>query len=164
MGTPFSVFHIVYINKIKKRRKKALEINKKEALKQIQSRCDLIKRYIKEMNHSPVADKQVLTHNTNEFLDYFKNAIESADPFIQNVNAMRAQGLWLPDKINNSSVKAAYYNLAKGYARKIINNPNAEHALCSADREKIRAIYNIEKDIEKYIDDIIEGRTIINET
>lgn len=141
-----------------------MEINKKEALKQMKSRCDLIKHYIKEMNHSPVADRQVLTHNTNEFFDYFKNAIESADPFMQNVNAMRAQGLWLPDKINNGSVKAAYYNLAKGYARKIINNTSAEHMIMSADREKMRAIYSIVKDIEKYIDDIIEGRTIINET
>lgn len=139
------------------------EITQKEALRNIKSRCDQILIHANSMTHTPVVDKQVIIHNTNEFYEYFKNAVESSDPFIKNVNTMRAQGLWLPDKINNNSVKAAYYNLAKGYARKIINNPNAERASVSADREKIKTIYNIVKDVEKYIDDIIEGRTIINE-
>lgn len=116
------------------------------------------------MNHSPVVDRQVMLHNTDEFYEYFKNAVESADPFIQNVNTMRAQGLWLPEKINDTSVRQVYFKLAKGYAGKIINNPNAEHAIYSADREKLRAIYNIVKDINKYIDDIIEGRKVLNET
>lgn len=158
-----SLYRSLYLYK-KNSKELFILVNKEKVLKEINSRCELIKRHTRDMCHTNVADRQVIIKNTNEFFEYFKNAVESADPFIQNVNAMRAQGLWLPEKINNGSVKAAYYNLAKGYARKIINNPNAEHIMYSADREKIRAIYNIEKDIENYINDIIEGRILIDET
>lgn len=139
----------------------AEKITSEAVLKYIENACNTIKRYCSSMYKTAPADKKVIIDNTDEFYSYFKNAVESSDPFAQNVEAMRAQGLWLPEKINNSSVKAAYFNLSKGYCMKIVNNEAAVKILHSSDRDKISGVHSVVNNINKYIDEIIKGEKII---
>ena len=116
------------------------EIKKEDAKKYINSLCEKAAGQIRSCNQVPFALRNSLLKDTGDIISYANNAIESSDPFMQNIEAMRAKGLWMPENINKNNVRAGYFNTARNkvfelydkikHTQKIIQSP-VGGAICS---------------------------------
>lgn len=117
------------------------QIKKEDGKKYVRSLCENIIGQIRKCGALPYAQRNMLIKDVEEIMAFSDNAFESSDPFMQNVDAMRAQGLWLPENINKKNVRAGYFNTARGKAiklydkikhtQKIIQSPQGG-AVCGA--------------------------------
>lgn len=133
---------------------------KEDMIKYIKKSCDIIKV---NLIHTklPSGNKKEINNKLDEFFSYFENAVASSAPFIENVNNMRANGIWLPDKINDSSVRQNYFNVAKGYFFQVINDENFQNVIYTEQSVYTQTINSVLRNINKVLNDIIDGKVIL---
>ena len=133
---------------------------KEDMLKYIKKSCDIIKVNLIH-TRLPSDNKKEINNKLDEFYSYFENAVVSSDPFAENVRNMRANGIWLPDKINDSSVKQNYFNVAKGYFFQVLNDANLQKVIYTEQSVHTKTINNTLRNINKVLNDIIDGKVIL---
>ena len=133
---------------------------KEDMLRYIKKSCDIIKVNLIH-TRLPAENRKEINNKLDEFYSYFENAVVSSDPFAENVRNMRANGIWLPDKINDSSVKQNYFNVAKGYFFQVLNDENLQKVIYTEQSVHTKTINNTLRNINKVLNDIIDGKVIL---
>ena len=133
------------------------KIKSEAAVNYMKQMVDTVKINIKSLK-MPEINNIKAKKDLDNFLLYFENAVNSSTPFIDNVNKMREQGIWLPEKITDESVKTGYYNLAKGYFNKVFNNDSFMNVLFMTQTKQSRAIQEALQNINRLLNEIIEGK------
>lgn len=132
-------------------------IKQEAAINYMKQMVDTIKTNIKSLK-MPEINNIRAKKDLDDFLSYFENAVSSSTPFIDNVHKMREQGIWLPEKITDASVKKGYYSLAKGYFYKVFNNESFMNVLFMTQTKQSREIQSALQNINKLLNEIIEGK------
>lgn len=138
-------------------------VSKEEIIKQMQTLTTSFMGKVLELKLITKEKKDSFKTEMEDFILYFNNAVNSSNPFSANVEAMRKQGIWLPDKINASSVRANYFNVAKAKLYEAVTNVCLSTILNISPKQSALAIQTIFGNTVALIDNLIKGDLIINE-
>lgn len=136
------------------------KIKKEDALKYMKQMCFIVKSNIQSLRMPEISNIKI-RKDLDEFILYFENALTSSDPFIENVNKMREQGIWLPEKITDASVKSNYYNVAKGHFYQVFNNESFINILFKTKTKQSSEIQNALININKLLEKIMNEETVL---
>ena len=139
------------------------QTTKQDALNYVKQMCFTVKANIASLGMKEINNIKI-QKDLDEFILYFENALYSSDPFIENVAKMREQGIWLPDKITDASVKLGYYNVAKGYFYKVFENKSFTDILFRTNTPKSREMMNALQAVNKFLSEIINGEIEITQS